>query len=165
MKKTFVHLMLLLALGSCQREQDDTPYTVSGRLFVFNYRVAEASYMVTLARNGPVKEGTRVRAAFDDPAGGAPIVIERPGWPLLDKVVLASPPIRCVKAGVAYGVSITVSHPQDGVLQELATEVVSTLDQSVLPAKPLVVGPAYTPNPEVFKRGGPDLSPDPDCAS
>ena len=39
------------------------------------------------------------------------------------------------------------------VLQSLETAVVSDLDQSVLPAEALVVGPAYEKNPWVFRNG------------
>ena len=43
--------------------------------------------------------------------------------------------------------------PDGGQLQALEVDVTSNVDQSVLPAKPLVVGPGYDKNPEVFKDG------------
>jgi hypothetical protein len=58
-----------------------------------------------------------------------------------------------VKKGVPYKVAIRVVGPDGAVLQSLETRVTSNVDQSILPAKALVVGPGYDKNPEVFKDG------------
>ncbi len=47
-----------------------------------------------------------------------------------------------------------MSDGKGAVLQTLETTVTSTDDQSIMPAKPLVVGPHYDRNPEVFKPDG-----------
>jgi hypothetical protein len=163
MKKTIVSFMALLALGACQREKPAAYYAVNGRLFVFNYRVSQASYMVTLARLAPVPDGLTIIARFQDPAGGVPIVITRTGWPKLEKIVLGSPPIRCVKANIAYGVEISVNDASGKTVQTLSTTVTSNIDQTVLAAKPLLVGPVYVPNREIYKPDGPDFAPDTNC--
>jgi hypothetical protein len=163
LKRTFVLFIALLALGSCQREADDGLFKLTGRIFVFNYRVSEASYMVTIEQTGIIPGGLFVVAAFEDPAGGPPIEIVRPAWPKLKRVALASPPIRCVKAGKPYAVTITIKDAAGTALQTLETTVTSNIDQSVLAAKPLVVGPVYVPNREVYTSDGPDFSPDPNC--
>jgi hypothetical protein len=64
-------------LAACQREKTTGPYEISGRLVVFNYRIARATFLVTLRKIGPVEEGAAVTAAFDNPTQGAPVVVDR----------------------------------------------------------------------------------------
>lgn len=146
-------LPLLLSLAACQRETGPDPLKLTGKMFVFNYRLAYATYMVTLDRIEPVPEGSVVRAEFENPAGGAPLTLERKLFANLTRVALESPDISCVKKGVPYKVAIRVVGPDGAVLQSLETRVTSNVDQSILPAKALVVGPGYDKNPEVFKDG------------
>jgi hypothetical protein len=146
-------LPLLLSLAACQRETGPDPLKLTGKMFVFNYRLAYATYMVTLDRTEPVPEGSMVRAEFENPAGGAPLTLERKLFANLTRVALESPDISCVKKGVPYKVAIRVVGPDGAVLQSLETQVTSNVDQSILPAKALVVGPGYDKNPEVFKDG------------
>lgn len=42
-----------LGLSACQRDEPREVAKVSGRMFVFNYRVAVATYLVTLQRIAP----------------------------------------------------------------------------------------------------------------
>ncbi len=167
MKRTFVQFISLLtivgSLSACQREKSEELFKVTGRIFVFNYRISEASYMVTIEQQVQIPDGLSIVATFQDPTGGAPIEIIRTAWPKLKRVLLASPPIRCVKAGIAYTVDITVKNVEGQTLQTIATTVTSNIDQSVLAAKPLLVGPGYEPNREVFKNNGADFSPDANC--
>lgn len=153
MKKSWLILLPLLLLAACQREAGTDPLKLTGKMFVFNYRLAYATYMVTLDRTAPVPEGSVVRAEFENPAGGAPLTLERKLFANLTRVALESPDISCVKKGVPYKVAIQVVGPDGAVLQSLETQVISSADQSILPAKALVVGPGYDRNPEVFKDG------------
>lgn len=154
MTRPFLILLpLALLLAACQREAGPVPLTLTGKMFVFNYRLAYATYMITLDRNEPVPEGSVVKAEFENPAGGAPLLLERKLFPNLKRVALESPDITCVKKGTPYRVAISVVGPDGTVLQSLETQVVSNADQSILPAKALVVGPGYDKNPEVFKDG------------
>ncbi len=50
--------------------------------------------------------------------------------------------------------SIRIEGADGAVLQKIDTTMMSTEDQSILPDRPLVVGPLYTPNPEL--AGQPD---------
>lgn len=154
MKRTFfIALPLLLLLAACQRETGPDPLKLTGKMFVFNYRLAYATYMVTLEQTEPLPEGSIVKAEFENPAGGAPLTLERKIFPNLPRVVLESPDVTCVKKNQPYKVAISVLGPNGDTLQALETQVTSNLDQSVLPEKALVVGPAYEKNPEVFKDG------------
>ncbi|NKJ07238.1 hypothetical protein [Rhizobium sp. SG741] len=143
-----------LALGGCQRKDDEGPTQLSGRLFIFNYRVATASYMITLKKIAPIPEGTTAVAEFENPAGGDPLVVRQKIYTFWDKITLESPDLRCVRKDRAYSVSIKLVDASDKTIQTIKTEVKSDLDQTVLPTKPLVVGPVYTANPDVFKGDG-----------
>ncbi len=146
-------LPLALALAACQRETGGDPLKLTGKMFVFNYRLAYATYLVTLEQMAPLPDGTVVQAEFENPAGGAPLTLERRIFPNLPKVVLESPDVTCVKKARPYKVTIAVVGPDGGRLQSIETQVTSSADQSILPAKALVVGPGYDKNPEVFKDG------------
>lgn len=144
---------ILLTASGCQRETGPEPLKLTGKMFVFNYRLAYATYMVTLAKTEPVPDGSVVIARFENPAGGDALVLERKLFPKLEKVVLESPDVACVKKDRAYAVTIEVKGPEGQPLQRLETTVTSDIDQDILPAKALVEGPAYDKNPEVFRDG------------
>lgn len=142
------------ALAGCQRKDDEGPTQLSGRLFIFNYRVASASYMITLKKIAPIPEGTTAVAEFENPAGGDPLVVQQKIYSFWDKITLESPDLHCVRKDRPYSVSIKLVDASDKTIQTIKTEVKSDLDQTVLPTKPLVVGPAYTANPDIFKGDG-----------
>ncbi|MBD9371722.1 hypothetical protein IB238_03575 [Rhizobium sp. ARZ01] len=146
-------LFLALPLAACQRETGHDPLQLTGKIFVFNYRLAYATYMVTFDKTAPVPDGSTVTAEFENPAGGEPLVTTRKLFPQWEKVVLESPDITCVQKERPYRVAIRVNGPDGTVLQSLETTVTSDVDQSILPAEPLVVGPAYEKNPRVFRNG------------
>ncbi|NEI69819.1 hypothetical protein GR212_09595 [Rhizobium lusitanum] len=142
------------ALAGCQRKDDEGPTQLSGRLFIFNYRVASASYMITLKKIAPIPDGTTAVAEFENPAGGDPLVVQQKIYSFWDKITLESPDLHCVRKDRPYSVSIKLVDASDKTIQTIKTEVKSDLDQTVLPTKPLVVGPVYTANPDVFKGDG-----------
>lgn len=145
----------LLALAACRDAGREGEYfEISGRLFVFNYRVATVTYLVTLKPLQPPDEGQTAVATFEDPAGGGPIVVRQEIWPKVDKTTIESPPLRCVVKDKPYAVSIAIEGPDGATRQTLTTTMVSSQDQTVLPDAPLVVGPLYTPNPDL--AGHPD---------
>ncbi|PZM16956.1 hypothetical protein [Rhizobium tubonense] len=161
---TTITLAATLALAGCQRQADDGPTELSGRLFVFNYRVSAASYMIVLKKKAPIPEGSFAVAEFENPMGGDPIIVKEKIFPFWDKITLESPDIHCVRKDRPYSVSITLVDASGKTIQTIKTQVKSDLDQSVLAAKPLVVGPVYTKNPDVFKSDGTaDFSPDAAC--
>lgn len=165
MKKTYaLALFMPLALTACQREEPRGVAEVSGRIFVFNYRVATATYLVTLKRSAPTQEGSHFEAAFENPRGGEAIVVNGQIWPKDERIVIQSPPVECVKQDRPYHVTIMLRAPDGEIMQTIETTLTSDTDQSLLPAKPLVVGPIYTPNPEVFRADGTtDMRPVQDC--
>ena len=153
----FLAFSIVLLAGCRDESRPGKPFEISGKLFVFNYRVATATYLVTLKPLGPVEDGQTAVATFEDPAGGPPIVVRQRIWPKLDKTVLESPALRCVAKDRPYAVTIRIEGADSTVRQEITTAITSNLDQSVLPDRPLVVGPVYTPNPDLAGRPGGDL--------
>jgi hypothetical protein len=146
-------LAVLAVLPACQRETGPDPLQLTGKMFIFNYRLAYATYMITLTKTQPVPDGSTVVATFENPSGGPPLTLDRTLFQKLDKIVLESPDITCVKKQKPYSVTIEVKGPDGAILQTLKTSVISNLDQDIMPAEALVVGPAYDKNPDVFKNG------------
>jgi hypothetical protein len=156
----------LLALGACRESGGEGEYfETAGKLFVFNYRIATATYLVNLKPLKPVGNGETAVATFEDPAGGAPIVVRQKIWPMLDKTTIESPPLRCVVKNRPYAVTIEIVGPDGTMLQTIKTTMTSSEDQKILPDRPLVVGPAYTPNPDLAGRPGGklDVTNEADC--
>lgn len=151
MRRIAILITAALLLAACQREEQREVVSLSGRMFVFNYRVATATYLVTLQPTSPIKDGSTIEASFENPRGGEAFALTEKLYPKSPKIVLQSPPVECVKEGRPYKVTIKLKAPDGHVMQTIETSITSDTDQSLLPAKPLVVGPLYTPNPEVFK--------------
>ncbi|WP_332303377.1 hypothetical protein [Rhizobium sp. GR12] len=154
----------MLGLSACQRDEPREVVKISGRMFVFNYRVAIATYLVTLQRVASIRDGSTVEATFENPRGGAELTTREKIFPTDEKITVQSPPVECIKQDRPYRVVIRIKGPEGDLLQTIETTIRSDTDQSLLPAKPLTVGPFYTPNPEVFKPDGTvDMRPVQDC--
>ncbi len=164
MKRLLAMLACALLLSACQREAEGGITEISGRMFVFNYRVSTATYLLTLARKAPLPENGMVETEYENPQGGAPIVTQTKIFPFWEKIVLESPPLHCVVKDRPYTVKIRLYDGGRKLVQTLETTVTSNLDQSVLAARPLVVGPTYDKNPELQKPDGSmDYSPETGC--
>ena len=134
------------------------PYEISGRIFVFNYRLSYATYLVTLKRLGTLETNARMVARFENPAGGEMLETSQKLFPAQEKVVIESPHLTCVRKDRPYAVAIRILSDDGTLLQELQTMVKSDLDQSILPPKPLVDGPAYQRNAAAFDENGKPLT-------
>jgi hypothetical protein len=102
----------------------------------------------------PVGNGEVAIASFEDPAGGAPIEVREKIWPNTAKTTINTPPLRCIVKDKPYRISIRIIDAAGKDKQVIETTIKSSEDQSDLPDRPLVVGPLYTPNPEL--AGHPD---------
>ncbi len=145
---------LIALLGGCRESGENEYLALTGKVFIFNYRVATATYVVTFGIVKPVPEGATVLAVFDNPNGGEPLTVEQKVWPKTGKVALESPPLSCVVKGKPYAFAVSLFGSDKVLLQKVESTLTSTLDQSILPDRPLVVGPVYTPNPDL--AGHPD---------
>lgn len=157
--RTFPRLALaaLMVLAACRDSGTGDHFALDGKVFVFNYRVATATYLVNLKQLRPLGEGHVAVASFEDPAGGAPILVREKIWPQAARTTIHSPPVHCIVKDRPYAVTIRIEDPAGNPVQQIDTTVTSSQDQSVLPDKPLVVGPLYTPNPELAGHPGGDL--------
>jgi hypothetical protein len=160
----------LLTLGACRESGGDGEYfEISGRLVVFNYRLATATFLVNLKPLQPVGEGQTAVATFENPAGGEPIVVRHQIGSKRDKTTIETPPLRCIVKDKPYQVSINIEGVDGAVMQTIKTTLVSSEDQRRLPDAPLVVGPANEPNPELVFFGRPggklDVTNEANCPS
>ena len=64
-------------------------------------------------------------------------------------MTLESPPLTCVVKDKPYAVSIRIEGADGTLLQTIETTMTSSRDQSILPDRPLVVGPVYELNQEL----------------
>ena len=137
---------VLLLSPLAQHGGDDAPMlTLEGGGFVFNYRIAEATYGLVARVERTLPAGTRIITAFDDPAGGPPIVEEQVARPGMMKLVLKSPPVEGVVAGKPYAVTVRMLTPEGEEIGRLETSFTSNIDQSVMPRVPLTEDPGYQP--------------------
>ena len=145
----------LLALAACRDSGGEGEwFAVKGKLFEFNYRLGIATYVITLDALQPFGEGNFAVVHFEDPAGGEPLVLRQRLWPKLRHQTVTSPPLSCVIKDRPYAVDIRIEDPKGALLQRLAVTMTSNLDQSILPDRPLVIGPVYELNPDM--SGHPD---------
>lgn len=155
-----------LAVASCRDSGGEGEYfAISGKLVVFNYRVATATFLVTLKPLQRMRDDQTAVATFEDPAGGAPIVVRQKVWPKLNKVALESPPLRCIVKDRPYAMTVQIENGAGITVQSIDTTIRSSEDQSVMPDRPLVIGPVYTPNPELAGRPDGKLGPPDECPS
>ncbi|HEY6633776.1 MAG TPA: hypothetical protein VIZ90_20150, partial [Rhizobiaceae bacterium] len=98
-----VALFGLLGVAACRESGGEGEYfRIDGKIFVFNYRVATATYLVNLAPLRPVEAGQTAVVSFEDPAGGEPLVVRQKIWPKMPRTTIESPPLRCVVKGRPY---------------------------------------------------------------
>ncbi|MBL8573890.1 MAG: hypothetical protein JNM13_09460 [Hyphomicrobiaceae bacterium] len=142
---------LSIAAGAARPARAEEPYlSISGGGFVFNYRVAAAYLSVALKPERPFPRGSRIEIRFENPAGGAPLVVTQafPGG--TKTLVVQSGDMSGIRAGVPYRVEVRLTRPgETEAFAETARSFVSDLDQSVLPEKPQFIGNGYHRNPEL----------------
>jgi hypothetical protein len=147
-------LIAAVALGACRDTGKDQLFAISGKLFEFNYRLAIATYVITLKPLRPMVDGQVAVVSFQNPAGGDPLIVNQKIWPKLPHITLTSPPLTCVVKDKPYSVSIRIQDASGTLLQSIDTTMTSSEDQTMLPDRPLVTGPIYELNPEL--AGHPD---------
>lgn len=142
-----IGLCLTLALAACGDEK--TPaIVIEGGGFIFNYRIAEVFYGVSVRPQRKLEPGSTIEAEFEDPAGGPPIRVEEKVTGQRLSYALRTPPVEGVRANRDYHVIVRLKAPDGRDLASTSRTFRSDLDQEMNPEKPLTVGPGYTPNPE-----------------
>jgi hypothetical protein len=138
-----------LILSGCKDESRSGYVELTGRVFIFNPRVATATYVVSLGLLKPLPEGSRIEALFDNPAGAERLKVSELVRIVAGKIAVESPNLNCVQKGKRYAFELKLLDPSGTILQTISSSIESSLDQSVMPDAPLVIGPAYEPNPEL----------------
>jgi hypothetical protein len=147
---TLVLCLPLLLLAACGEDTSKPYLTFKGGGFVFNYRIGEAFYGFVAHPERRLPEGAVLEASFEDPAGGPPMIVAHPAQAGQLQYVFESPPVKGVKPDRKYNVELKVLDPKTGkAYASYSKAFYTSVDQASLPDKPLVVGPVYTPNPEV----------------
>jgi hypothetical protein len=136
-------LLALLALPACV---DESQYLeLAGGGFVFNYRNAEAIWGIILVPRRDPPDGAVIEVAFENPACGTPIRLARParGGGRID---FRTPPLHGVVKDRRYRVTVLLKSAAGEELLRIEKDYASDLDQSVLPERPLAIGPGYQKN-------------------
>jgi hypothetical protein len=154
-------IAVALFAASCSDSGNGNLFELDGKIFVFNYRVATATYLINIKPTRPSADDKVAVVSFENPAGGDAIVVSEKIWPNTNKTTIHSPPLNCIVKNRPYKVAIRIQDAEGKLLQQIDTTVTSSQDQTDLPEKPLVVGPFYDPNPEA---GTPDSN-KPACPS
>jgi hypothetical protein len=151
----FAGLALALAsLAGCSSEDDKSPYLeLRGGGFLFNYRIAEATGSLVVGPLRTLPANSVIEVNFENPAGGPAIVLRKQVDPDDSKFDFNTPPLTGIVKDKPYQVTIRLLDKDGKELQRIDKPFKSSLDQSILPEKPLVVGPVYTPNPELQQKG------------
>jgi hypothetical protein len=144
--------LALAALAGCS--DDKSPYLeLRGGGFLFNYRIAEATGSLVVGPLRTLPANSVIEVNFENPAGGPAIVLRKPVAADDSKFDFNTPPLTGIVKDKPYQVTIRLLDKDGKELQRIDKPFKSSLDQSILPEKPLVVGPVYTPNPELQQKG------------
>ena len=143
-------LALSLVLAGCN-EGDTQPYLkFAGGGFIFNYRIGEAFYGFVAKPQKAIPDGAVLEARFEVPGSDQPFVQRQPARSGMLRYSFRTPPLHGIIKDHKYTAELRVLAPGDGtVLASYTHSYYTDVDQRSLPDKPLVLGPGYTPNPEV----------------
>jgi len=140
-------LVLFILIGC---DEGTAPHlSFAGGGFVVNYRIGEMYYGFVAKPERRLPEGSVIEARFENPAGGPDIVVDTPIRSGQLQYMFRTPALKGVKKDKDYRVEMRLlDKPQGTVLSSSSRTFHSTVDQSEIPDKPLVLGPGYMPNPE-----------------
>ena len=142
---------VLFAVGWLTRDDPaNKPYLdIVGGGFIFNYRVADNFYGFTAVVRRPLESGSIIEAAFENPAGGAPLVVRERVSPMTNNYALRSPPLQGVEAEKPYQVTIRVlDREETREIWSTTRRYASKIGDDKTPDKALTVGPGYHLNPD-----------------
>ncbi|EKF44101.1 hypothetical protein NA8A_00125 [Nitratireductor indicus C115] len=143
--------VVLFAIGWYTRDNPaNAPYLkILGGGFMFNYREGEVFYGFTALVVRPLASGSIIEASFENPAGGAPLVVAERVSTMTNRYALRTPPLRGVEAKKPYHVAIKVyDREKKALLWAEEHSYSSQISDTVVPEKPLTIGPGYHLNPD-----------------
>lgn len=143
------HLLSAVMLGvtiiACDGgDSKDKPYLAfAGGGFIFNYRLATADYGFVARVVQDIPPGSIIEAQFENPGGGAPIVLRQDAVAGRGSYVFRTPDLKGVRANHDYQVVLRVLDSEQRELARYQKSFRSDVDQSVLPEAAPVVSPGY----------------------
>ena len=145
-----------LMLQACGGSEEYIAFDGGG--FIFNYRIAEAYYGVSVKPMRRLAPGTVLEASLENPAGGKPFIIRKEVKAPALRYTFRTPPLNGVEKNRHYQVMVRVmSAPGGRELSRISKTISSELDQSALPARPLAIGPGYHNKPDAKAKGQPEV--------
>src|SRR5207244_3466848 len=142
----FAGAVLAFGLLSGCFDNDKSPYLeLRGGGFMFNYRIAEATGSLVLGPLRKLPEKSVIEVSFENPAGGPAILLRQDVRPDQDKFDFNTPPLKGIVKDKPYAVTIRLVDKDGKELQRIEKPFKSSLDQAMLPDKPLSIGPGYEP--------------------
>ena len=102
-------------LVGCRSEETGDFFRFDGRLFVFNYRVATATYLINIKQLRTLEPGHVAVVSFENPAGGPPLVVRESIYPNTTRTTINSPPVFCIIKDRPYRVTVRIESA-DGTL-------------------------------------------------
>lgn len=152
--RVFLCSILLIFLAACEDERTKPFLVFQGGGFVFNYRNAEAFYGFVAKPERVMPEGAVIEVSFEVPGFPETYVVKEPAKPGQLQYMFRTPPLHGVKKDHDYQAVMRVLDGKSGAeLARYSKTFRSDVDQASLPDKPLVIGPGYTPNPELPPPG------------
>ena len=144
MKRLLIVSLLLAGCG----ETSPSYIKIAGGGLQFNLATSQATMIVVAQQTSPLPPDSTIEALFDLPGTNTRQSVSLPTTQGRLQYMLQSKPLTGITLGGRYNVSL-VLHDKDGkVLDSKETTYVSDQDQSTLPNKPLVEGPALIPHLE-----------------
>ena len=152
-----IALLLAVAVGALavffhfaeQRRATTTKLVFAGGGFLYNYRIPETRYGLSMRVVHPVPIGTLLEVTFENPADGDPFIVSRSLGSDTSLVGVESPALPDVATGRDYAVVIRLrDRVTNEVLETHERQFRTNIDPSVMPKKPLTVGPGYHRNPD-----------------
>lgn len=137
-------LLIAVSMSACNQNADHL--AVAGGGFIFNYRIAEASYGIALKPMRDIPDDAVITATFDNPSGGEPFVVRKEGPFNPTRIAFQTPALEGVVAHHPYNVIVVLAGSDGAELQRIERAFESDVDQSVLPERPLAIGPGYQQN-------------------
>jgi hypothetical protein len=156
--RRYAELIVAVAVSfltaGCLEEKGGPSLASEGGGFIFNYRLGEAyaGIIVGPRPNRQLDIGSTIEVSFANPAGGDPIIQRLPVKTLKQlRYSFSTPPLTGIKADTDYPVILRLLGPDGAEVEKTELSFRSDVDQSILPDKPLTVGPGYARNPDLVE--------------
>lgn len=147
--KLLILWVLVFSATACEEDPNSPYLEFTGGGFIFNYRIGEAFYGFIARPLRDIPPGTTMIAEFEDPAGGAPLIVSQVVESNQIQFNFRTPGVKQVKKERPYLVKVKlVDTSSNLIFAEYSRHFSSSIDQSTLPDKALTIGPGYHPNPD-----------------